>query len=291
MRQRARVDPAAVATSSSYGTSRQRTLGRDPRPQRVPCGIRSRRARGRPARAATSAAACATSPTTPSVDRLVRAERVGVEVDLDDRRRPGRSAGRAAVVHMFSAQPQPTTQVGAGDQLGGQRRGEPAGDVERPRVAGKSPLRHRRGGQQRAAPPRPASSDLGAARARAPRPAMNTGRRGAGEQRRPARATAVAAGRRQPARHGGRRRRSGRRPAACTSSGRLSRTVRRSAAAAPARAAPRRRPRDRPVRPARHRADRGGQGRPGRPGSWTAARWPPSRRPAPPAACGSSPPR
>ena len=155
----------------------------------------SRRVPPRPqAVASTARAVSATSPSTPKVSvALARRAPRGC-------RRPGRRWRRRAIsrpcriVHMFSAQPQPTIEVGRADQLGGQRRGEAAGDVERPRVAVEQPLGHRRGREQRAAPVGQRDQGRRGPGARAPRPATKTGRsapaRRACARRRPASGTA-----------------------------------------------------------------------------------------------------
>ena len=62
------------------------------------------------------------------------ADRLSLVVDLDDCRTIGDEPTVAHRPHVQGAAP-PDDQVGAVDQLGGERRGEPAGHVQRPRVA------------------------------------------------------------------------------------------------------------------------------------------------------------
>ena len=106
----------------------------DPASRQVRDGLcrrarRRRPRRGRPVRCAPSASGSSSTCTTVASAPI---------------RRPCR------IVHMFSAQPQPDDQVGVPDQLGGQRRGEAAGDVERPGVPVEQPL-----GDRRASPATP----------------------------------------------------------------------------------------------------------------------------------------
>ncbi len=78
----------------------------------------------------------------------VGAERLRIVVDLDH---GGTVRDQMSVPHrphVEGAAP-PDDQVGAADQLGGERRGEPAGHVERPRAAVEQPLGHGRRREQR----------------------------------------------------------------------------------------------------------------------------------------------
>ena len=160
--------------------------------------------------------------------------------------------------HVQRAAP-PDEQVGVADQLGGDRRGEAAADVEVERVAAEQPARDRRGGEQRA---RCASASARSGSRAAARAAPGQEHRAArareqvGQPPRPPPAAATGAGRR------GRRRRPRPGPvysAACTSSGSPSTTVRRSATAVrQARASVGHRRRG-GVQPLGHRADGRGQ--------------------------------
>ena len=85
------------------------------------------------------------------VDRSVDAECVGFEVDLGDHGAVRDQATVPGGPHVQRAAPG-DHQVGPPDQVGGERGGEPAGDVEVPRVAGEQSLRGGRHGEQRAAP-------------------------------------------------------------------------------------------------------------------------------------------
>ena len=80
------------------------------------------------------------------VDRPVRAERVRVDVDLDHLRARGdeRAVARRPAGERGA---EGEHQVGLRDQPGGDRRGEAAGDADRPRRAGEQPVAHRRGGE------------------------------------------------------------------------------------------------------------------------------------------------
>ena len=191
-----------------------------------------------------------TSPSTPrSTGRLApsasgsRSTCTTVASGADQPAVPGRP-------HVQRAAPA-DDEVGAADQLGGERRGEPAGDAERPRVPANRPVGHRRGGQQRPAAARPALERPPAPASRAPRPARNTGRRAAASSvgqlgdrggGRPGGAGSGSTGAagtgqlRRPAPPG--------RPAAGSA-----RTVRRSPTARAVGPRRRRRPRSRPVQP------------------------------------------
>ena len=147
---------------SSNGTSRQRT----------PAASRSRRAAERypvPASSAGSPTASRQRRTRltlqqrrhrrrgerhvaddAALHRPVQADGRLVAVDLNHRSsRPIRLPCR--VVHMPSEQPHADEHVRGADQLGGQRRREPAADVQVPRAAAEQPLGRGRGRQQRAA--------------------------------------------------------------------------------------------------------------------------------------------
>ena len=123
------------------------------------------------------------------------------------------------------------------DQLGGERRGEPAGDVERPRVAREQALgdRARSPAARRVCSASSSSSRRAAARARGRRrtPARSAAASSAGE--RSITRLGDAGGPAPDGRAGTRHRRAP--SAACTSSGRLSTTVRRCSTARPVRAA------------------------------------------------------
>ena len=219
----------------------------------------------------------------------MRAERGRLDVDLDDRRRRHRSARRAAVVHMFSAQPQPTIRSAPLISSAASGEAKPPRDVQRPRVAVEQAVRDGRGRQQRAGPLGD-RAQLGRGRRARPgrrRTPAAAPRRARRPARRPPRRTAARRQhRRAPGGTGGAVDR-----LACTSSGRLSTTVRRSRHRGRVgpdgvgdrgrrRRAPARAPR-RPPRPAR----------PGRCGSSSAARPSRCRRRAPSAGCGSWRPR
>ena len=109
------------------------------------------------------------------VDRPVRAEARGVEVDLHHVR-PGPISAPWRVVHMFRAQPQPTTRSASRSA----RRPAARRSRRRSRATTGSPanrpVRHGPGREQRAGVRRPSSSAARDAAARAPRPATNTGR-------------------------------------------------------------------------------------------------------------------
>ena len=223
------------------------------------------------------------------LDVAVRAEGVGGRRRPAPRSRPAPMSRPCRMVHMFSAHPQPTIRSAAADQLGGQGRGEAAGDVERPGVPVEQPMGDRRRGEQRAVP---LGERLQLVRGppRAPRPATNTGRRerSSGLRER-------GHGRRGPVgcagggcgEHAAPALRASPRPA--RRSGRLSRTVRRSVAGRRDSRGRLRRPRGRrDVTRTGHGADRAGQRRPGRRRSSSAARSP--RRPGRAAGCGSWPP-
>ena len=76
------------------------------------------------------------------------ADRRSLVVDLDDCRTVGDQPTVPHRPHVEGAAP-PDDQVGAVDQLGGERRGEPAGHVQRPRVAVEQALGDRRRGDER----------------------------------------------------------------------------------------------------------------------------------------------
>ncbi len=83
------------------------------------------------------------------LDRPVRAQCVGIVVDLHD---GGGIADQRAVPggpHVQRTAPR-DHQIGAGDQLGGQRRRESARDAQPERIAAEQAFRHCRGGEQRA---------------------------------------------------------------------------------------------------------------------------------------------
>ena len=248
---RGSMPPAPVR--SSYGTSRQRPAaaiaGRD--------GVGAVRRRAAPTRAASAGrAVAATSPTTPRSTGRWAPSASGVEVDLHHRRVRADQRAVPHRPHVQRAAPA-DDEVGAADQLGGQRRGEAAGDAERPRVAGEQAVRDGRGREQRARRRRPARAaparrrgrrgrrrTPGAARRRAsgpaPRPRRRRGRGGASAGT--AGSSAAGAG------------------AAWTSSGRLSTTVRRSLDGRPVRADDVGGGRGGRVHPLGHRADGRGQG-------------------------------
>src|SRR5262249_40093386 len=100
------------------------------------------------------------------VDRAVAAQRGRVEVDLGDRRAGADELAVSGGPHVQRATPG-DDEVGLGDERRGQRGGEPAGDVEVPRVAGEEALRGGGHGQQRA--PAVGERDERLAGARAPR--------------------------------------------------------------------------------------------------------------------------
>ena len=116
------------------------------------------------------------------VDRPVRAERVGLDVDLDDL---GARADQRAVARRPAGErgAEGEHEVGLRDQPGGDRRGEAAGDPHRPRRAGEQPVAHRGGGEHGADGVAERLERLARARSTAPRPAMMTGRRRGGDQR------------------------------------------------------------------------------------------------------------
>ena len=174
---------------------------------------------GPPSAAATARAVSATSPEHAEV------RPAGARRSRPGRRPPARPWPAAPislpcrVVHMFSEQPQPTITSARADQLGRQRRGEPAAHVQVPRAAAEQALGHRRGGQQR---PARVGEPLQVGRGRPPgAPAGDEHRPpGAAPGRRPARPTASAAGAARAVSGGaGAGRRLGH-AAACTSSGR-----------------------------------------------------------------------
>ena len=216
----------------------------------------------------------ATSPTTPkSTARCRRSRR--------RRCRPARPSCRAdqlAVPHRPHVQRAAPAddQVGAADQLGRQRRGEAAGDVERPPVVVEQPLRGgaRREQRARCAPPVPRSASRASVtrrpvRRRTPDAATPTSTR---RQR-------VDLGRHPaPRRRGHRVRRTdgSRSPAssACTASGRFSSTVRRPRSARVVRGDGRRDCVGGDFDAHRHRTDRRRPAPPGRRRSSTAARSP-----------------
>ena len=83
------------------------------------------------------------------VDPAVRADRARLDVDLHDARLRADelAVARGPVVERRAER---EDDVGLRQQLGGDRRGEPARDAQRPRIAVEDPLRHRAVGQQRA---------------------------------------------------------------------------------------------------------------------------------------------
>ena len=151
--------------------------------------VRGRGLAPRGSRAATSASAVArASPTTPIVDGPVRADRVGVEVDLRDARAGAdqRAVARRPLVQRGA---EGDDRVGLAEQPRGGRRREPAGDADRERVAGEQPVGDRRGREhgagQLAEPPqrRPGAGQHRAAAG------DDRGPLGAGQQRRRASST------------------------------------------------------------------------------------------------------
>ena len=145
---------------------------------------------GRPSAAATASAVAAHVADHAERAGRVGAEGLGVEVDLHDDGAVGDQPAVPHRPHVQGAAPA-DDQVGAADQLGGQRRGEPAGDVQRPRAAGEQSLRHRRRGQQRAGTRSasclqrgPAPGPASAAAGHEHRPRARRARRGASASRR-----------------------------------------------------------------------------------------------------------
>ena len=182
----------------------------------------------------------------------MRADRVRVEVDLHH---PRSRADQRAVPrrpHVQGAAPA-DDQVRVADQLGGQGRGEPAGDPERPRVAGEQAVRDGRGREQRSGggAERP---QLAAGRARA----AARDEHGALRRREQPGDSSTAAGRTGPRRGTAGRGTSGA-GAACTSSGRLSTTVRRCSRPSGRPGRRRRPPTSGVCHPLGHRADGGHQ--------------------------------
>ena len=221
-------------------------------------------------------------------DRPVGADRVAVEVDLGD---PRRRADQRAVARrpLVERRAEADDDVGVREQLGGERRREPARDPGVVRVAGEQPVRDRRRGEHR-----PAALPERAERRPGARPAPRRGPRSA-----PAARTPPAA--RRPRRRRPRRGAAGPAPARPAAAPRRPRRpARRAAASARPPAAPRargappaRRRRARsPARgPARRRRRPTPRARPGRSGSSTAAPRRACPRRARSAGCGSSPPR
>ena len=163
----------------------------------------------------------------PEVDRPVRADRLLVAVDLDQRGVLATSAPWR-VVHMFSEAPKATITSASASSRCADRGREAAGDADRERVAGEQPVGHRGGGQDRAgqlaqAPQRRAGA--GQHRAAA---ADDRGPLGARERLR----DGLHGRRAGPAASSGPGQRLGRSiSAACTSSGSISTTARRSSTA------------------------------------------------------------
>ena len=93
----------SAVDASSNGTSRQRSRAGEP-----PADVVGAVARSRGQLSARADAVAATSPATPRSIAPVRAEGVGLDIDLHDGRVRRRSARPWRIVHMFSAQPQPT---------------------------------------------------------------------------------------------------------------------------------------------------------------------------------------
>ena len=181
-------------------------------------------------------------------------------------------------------------EVGAADQLGGERRGEPAGDRRATtgcRGTGRWPRRSWPAAHRcaRRAPPAPLGSPARGRRGRRRTPAARRRRapRRGGRRRRVRRRLAA-----RPAASGARSAPAGT-SAACTSSGRLSTTVRRSCARRPVRRGGVGDARSRRTSPASTRRRPPRPAPAGRRRSSTAGRSP--RRPARAAACGSWPPR
>ena len=125
--------------------------GRSARPQLRAVAGTGRAALAGQCRQRGRAPSRATSPSTPRSTGRCAPSAAGV---VDPPGRPWRPAPISVpcrIVHMFSAQPQPTIRSAPRDQLGGQRRGEPAAHVEVPRAAAEQALGRGRRGQQRPA--------------------------------------------------------------------------------------------------------------------------------------------
>ena len=193
-----RCAPAADGPRTARRRQRTRAAMRVARPRRSgsPRSARAGSVRRRPPRP------CArTSPTTPKVDR--RGARRARRRSSSTWTTVAPAADQPAVPHRPHVQRAAPAddQVGAADQLGGQRRGEAAGDVERPRVAREQALGDGRRRQQRAAAlgerlQRRAGSRRRGRRGRPRRPAARAARERLGE---PADAVRVGSGRRAPA--------------------------------------------------------------------------------------------
>ena len=145
--QRARIDAAARARGRR---ARRRSSGRSAIRARDVLGAVARPPRGRPARAGRP-------PRCTARRRRRRGRSAGARRGRSARGRPGRavacglsSFAVARGPHVQRAAPA-DDEVGAHDELGGQRRGEAARDAERPRVAVEQPVRDGRRRQQRPA--------------------------------------------------------------------------------------------------------------------------------------------